>query len=177
MEGASMAERQEDRDQQDLKWRAWLERMDEQLKRFLGETVPDMPDNPWTAEGLRRAEEAALRFFADMDSVDLPENSDRADQFHRFIGEVFRRNFEGEWYNVHDYDDPKNPRGFGPVILDPFSAEYLTIFSLLTSAMHRRTGNEWSEIFRNVSEEYDAWCAAGRPSRVEWANIRDAEWL
>ncbi|WP_280253390.1 hypothetical protein [Nocardia abscessus] len=149
--------RRMDHDQRDPRWLAWLERMDEQLNRFFTEKVTDMPEDPWSAEGLNRAEAAALRIFPTMESVDLPENREVADQFHRYVGEVFRRNFEGEWYNVPSYDDEQRTRGFGPVIREGYNPEYLTVVPLLTTAMFRRTGVEWSQIFGYSEEDYTAW--------------------
>ncbi|GAB2675845.1 hypothetical protein [Nocardia goodfellowii] len=138
-------------------WIEWLAAMDEQRARFFSETVPDMPADPWSPEGLDHAEAAALRRFPDMESVELPKNRDIADQFHRYVGETFRRNFGGKWYNVPSFDDEQRSRGFGPIIRDEFSAEYLDVITLLTASMHRRTGSEWSRIFGFVAQEYAAW--------------------
>ncbi|WP_406267329.1 hypothetical protein OH799_22125 [Nocardia sp. NBC_00881] len=121
------------------------------------------------------AEAAALLIFPTMESVDLPENREIADQFHRYIGEVFRRNFEGEWYNVPECDDPQRTHGFGPVVRRPFNELYLTVISQLTTAMHRRTGTEWSRIFEFSAEDYTSWQNAGRPPLSEWMKIRDED--
>ncbi|WP_330229025.1 hypothetical protein OHA40_23400 [Nocardia sp. NBC_00508] len=150
-------------DQQDPHWMEWLSHMSERIDQFLNVTVPDMPDNPWSDEGLNHAEAAALRIFPTMESVDLPENRDISDQFHSYIGEVFRRNFEGEWRNVPDYDDDDHPKGFGPVIRLPYNPEYLAVFQLLTATMFRRTGSQWSRIFGYQAEDYETW-KAGRTS-------------
>ncbi|WP_330229018.1 hypothetical protein OHA40_23365 [Nocardia sp. NBC_00508] len=164
-----------DSDQQDPRWVRWLDRMTDEINHFLTITVPDMPESPWTAEGLRHAEAVALRIFPTMESVDLPENRHLADQFHRYLGEVFRRNFEGEWYNVPEHDDPQRTRGFGPVVRRPFNELYFTVVSQLTAAMYRRTGTEWSRIFEFSAEDYADWQSAGRPSLDEWMKIRDAD--
>ncbi|WP_405159851.1 hypothetical protein OG203_25745 [Nocardia sp. NBC_01499] len=156
-----------ERDQQDPRWLAWLGDMDRQIDRFLNETVPDMPNNPWSAEGLRLAEKAALELFPTPASVDQPENRDLADQFHRFVGEVFRRNFEGVWRNVPSFDDAKRSRGFGPVIQRPFAVFYLGVIQTLTTAIDRRAGNIWSQSFGYSEEDYQAWVESGRPAVVE----------
>ncbi|PXX59843.1 hypothetical protein DFR70_111230 [Nocardia tenerifensis] len=155
-----------ERDQQDPKWLEWLapENMNMQLDVFLNETVPDMPGNPWSSEGLERAERAALSIFPTVDSTMLPENRGVADQFHRFVGEVFRRNFEGVWRNVPTFDDAKRSRRFGPVVARPFAEFYLGVIQTLTTAIDRQTGNTWSQAFRYSEEDYQTWVETGRPT-------------
>ncbi|WP_063037859.1 hypothetical protein [Nocardia pseudovaccinii] len=167
--------RQMDKDQQDPRWLAWLTRMNEQLDRFLNETFPDMPNNPWTVEGLRQAEQAALERFPTDEAVALPENIDVADQFYRFFGEVFRRNFEGEWYNVPDFDTETRALGFGPVVSRPFNENYLDVVPLLTTAVYRREGDLFASIFGYSQEDYAEWQAAGRLPLKEWIEIRDKD--
>ncbi|MCM6776446.1 hypothetical protein NDR87_21105 [Nocardia sp. CDC159] len=159
-----------ERDQQDPRWLAWVERMDEELAKFLSETVSDMPENPWTAEGLRRAEQAALERFPESGYEDRPENRELVDQFARFLGEVFRRNFEGEWYNVPEYDDENRSRGFGPVIQEGYNPMYLDVIPLLGTAIVRRTGEEWTTIFGYSQQDYAKWVEHGRPPLEEWVN-------
>ncbi|MFI6168799.1 hypothetical protein ACIBCN_18610 [Nocardia sp. NPDC051052] len=141
--------------------------MDKQIDRFLNETVPDMPNNPWSAEGLRRAEKAALELFPTTASVEQSENRDVADQFHRFVGEVFRRNFEGVWLNVPTFDDAERSRGFGPVIQRPFAQFYLGVIQTLTTAIDRRVGDIWAQGFAYSEEDFQAWIESGRPTIAE----------
>lgn len=169
--------RQMDADQHDPRWLAWLADMDAGLARFFTETAPGMPDDPWSAEGLRQAEARALELFPSREAVGLPENRDAADGFHRYLGEVFRRAFEGRWYNVPDEDDTQRTRGFGPVVEMPFASMYLTVITQLTSAMSRRTGREWARVFGYQAEDYQAWQEAGRPPLEKWEQIRDAEFM
>ncbi|MFF0489347.1 hypothetical protein ACFYTQ_10035 [Nocardia sp. NPDC004068] len=156
-----------EQDQHDPKWLAWVapELMETKLRKFFTDTVPDMPDDPWTAEGLDHAERAALVLFPTVQSTRLTAHKDAADQFHRFIGEVFRRRFEGKWYNSPEWDDSANSHGFGPVIEDQFSDMFVTPVPMLTMAIHRATGQEWSRIFHRVEHSYHEWKQNGRPLR------------
>jgi len=162
-----------DTDQSDPKWLAWLARMDEQIARFLSETVPDMPENPWSADGLRRAEQSALEHFPASEFVILPENRDIADQFHRFVGEVFRRNLDGHWMNVPSYDDRQKTRGFGPVIYQPYVEIYLTVVQQLTAAMSRRTGSVWAQIYERMNTRHADWVSHGSLPLTDWVAVRD----
>ncbi|MFI7004274.1 hypothetical protein [Nocardia sp. NPDC050175] len=157
-----------ERDQHDPQWLAWLdsEKMNAQIDAFLNETVPDMPDNPWTAEGLDRVERDMLERFSDMDDVDRAENWVVADQFSRFIGEVFRRNFEGRWFNAPSMGGARYP-DFGPVIRHEWVDAYLDVGNLITATVHRKWGDNLSTIFANSSESYREWVSAGRPTLTE----------
>lgn len=132
--------RQREKDQQHPAWLAWLSAMPDALDEFLSKDVPGMPTDPWSADGLQYAEQAALRIFPTFDAVLDPENRGSADRFQRYVGEVFVRCFEGEWLNVPAAKDYLG-RGFDPVVRRPFNDLYLTVLSQLTSAMDRRTGD------------------------------------
>lgn len=156
-----------DRDQHDSRWLDWVGRMTEQIDRFLNETVPDMPENPWSAEGLGHAEQALLNLFPASGDEFGPENQQIVDRFARFLGEAFRRNFEGEWFNDPACDDEQRSRGFGPVIREGYNPEYLDVVPLVSMAIYRRTGTEWSRIFGHSQRRYAQWVKDGRPE-VSW---------
>jgi hypothetical protein len=157
------------RDQQDPKWLEWLkpENMNTQIDAFLNETVPDMPDDPWTAQGLDRAERYILDSFPEMDDVDRPENSTVADQLSRYIGEVFRRNFEGTWFNALSMGGARYP-DFGPVIRYKWTDVYLDTGNLITATVDRQWGDYLPGIFSRSLETYQKWVNAGRPPMAEW---------
>ncbi|WP_433577533.1 hypothetical protein [Nocardia brasiliensis] len=153
--------RQQDEDQHDPRWLEWLGEMDDQIAGFLAETMSDMPDDPWTVEGLSCAERAALELFADADAAEAAEQRGMVDRFARFVGEVFRRNFEGRWYNNTDADD--QGRGFGPALREGYNPAYLEPVRLVFAALDRRTGSEWARVFGYSEKRYAEWVATGRP--------------
>lgn len=163
--------RQQEKDQQDPAWLAWLAAMPDALDTFLTEDVPDMPADPWTADGLCHAERAALALFPTWESVREPQNRALADRIRRFIGEVFIRNFDGEWRNVPQFNRDGYP-GFGPVVSEPYTEMYLTVGTKLTAALDRRTGTGWAQIFGYSVESHAAWTAAGKPPLSEWVVLR-----
>lgn len=163
---------QQAKDQQDPRWLAWLADMDTQLGKFFTDTVPDMPANPWTAEGLAHAEAAALTIFPESGAEDLPENRDVSDQFHRFIGETFRRNFEGEWRNVPSLGGGQPLHGFGPVVLEPYVEMYLDVIPIFSTALFRRSGNELSFVFERSADRYRSWVDGGRLPLDQWVEVR-----
>ncbi|WP_433654543.1 hypothetical protein ACQPW1_27780 [Nocardia sp. CA-128927] len=153
--------RQHEQDQQDPRWLAWLAEMDDQIDRFRTETVPGLSAGPWDAEDLRSVERALLERFPDVDDAEGPEHQETVDQFARFIGEVFRRNFEGHWYNNTDADDQR--RGFGPSLREGYNPAYLEPVRLVFAALDRGTGSEWARVFGFSQKRYAEWAATGRP--------------
>lgn len=131
---------------------AWLAMNDYLLDcEFLAGDVPGMPEDPYTEDGLRIAEANALSRFADSDEALAPDNREMYDKFVRFIGEVFVRSLGGEWTNKPFVDDGSAYLG----VRFPWRDESLTVPTLFTSALHRRTGEQWAFVYRNAQEDRD----------------------
>lgn len=162
--------RQREKDQQDPAWLAWLDAMPDALDEFLTVDVPDMPADPWTAEGLLHAEQASLAYFPSMKSVDEPSNRARADRTSRYLGEVFRRNFEGTWRNVPELYGIYE--GFTPAVEEPYVEHYLDVVTMLTASLDSRTGRDWATVFGYAQEDHADWVAAGRPDIADWVTLR-----
>lgn len=184
-EGAPMEEvpytkldlKRQAREQQQPEYLKWLAGMDAAIEHFLSHDVPEMPADPWSAEGLRVAEQAALRAFPSMDAVDAPENAELADRFRRYLGEVWVRKFEGRWVNVPAGRQDYYGGTFEPAIAAPDNPNYLFVVPRLNSAVHDRTGVSWSDIYRYSEVDYSKWVLAGRPDINEWAKIQELEIL
>jgi hypothetical protein len=132
---------------------AWLAMNDYLLDcEFLAGDVPGMPADPYSEDGLRVAEGDALRRFASIDDVLAPENRAMYDKFIRFIGETFVRGLGAVWTSRPMVDDGQPYIG----VRLPGQAETLEIPTMLTSAVHRRTGDEWAFVFRNAREDLDS---------------------
>ncbi|MEV0771720.1 hypothetical protein [Nocardia salmonicida] len=151
--------------------------MDAALEIFFAVDMPDMPDDPFSMEGVTRTEQAAMARFSSAEAVLEPENATVADRFHRYIGEAFVRSFEGRWMNVQVTGEPGEDRsfhgrGFSPVVREPFTESYTDVASMLFMAVCRRTGHEWSSIYAYSEEDHAAWQAdAGRHS-TKWKLLR-----
>lgn len=160
--------------QQRPEWKDWLSRQDDGLEDFFTRVVPDMPADPYSAEGLRHAESAALKIFPDSKAASptrSPENLDRIDPFQRYLGEVYIRCFEGHWLNLAD-----TPGEVEPAVETPYGETYHQVRTALTRAMSRRTGEEWAVLFGNQLAIYQRWQRAGRPALADWVALQDREW-
>lgn len=132
---------------------AWLAMNDYLLDcEFLAGDVPGMPDDAFSEQGLRVAEAEALRRFANASDALAPSNREMYDKFVRFIGEVFARTLGGAWTNKPAVDDGSAYLG----VRFPWRTDPLTIPTLFTSALHRRTGDQWAFVYRNAREDRDA---------------------
>ncbi|AKU16597.1 hypothetical protein [Luteipulveratus mongoliensis] len=160
---------QRERDQKDPAFRAWLGQMDDELKVFFEQDVPDMPADPWTAEGLKHAERAAISYFWAQD-LDWPEREER---FARYLGEVFVRNFEGSWRWIAMR--PQKSPGKEPVVRQPATPNYLVVRRHVKAALSERSGEKWARLFGRAQSNYDAWVEAGRLPPQEWEDYRLAQ--
>jgi hypothetical protein len=129
---------------------AWLA-MDEYLVEddFLVFDVSGMPDNPYSEDGLRVAEAEALRRFDSINQGLALENRELYDKFVRFIGQAIIRSVGGEWTNRPLVDDGKAYLG----LRFPWRNETLTVPTLFTAALARRTGEEWAFVHRNLVKD------------------------
>ncbi|AKU15691.1 hypothetical protein [Luteipulveratus mongoliensis] len=155
---------QRERDQQDPEFLTWLAAMDDELALFFERDVPDMPADPWSEEGLRHAEQAALRYFWDREPGDLSWRREREKRFRRYLGEVFVRNFEGTWMWI----DVNRNGTKAPVVSEPANPEYLQVEGQVDGALGDRTGGAWVQLFGYARRAYNDWVAAGRLSPDEW---------
>lgn len=159
---------QRERYQRDPAFVEWLGRMDEELAKFFAEDVPDMPADPWTVEGLRHAEQAALAYYWEREPGDLSWRREREKRFQRYLGEVFVRNFQGTWMWVDvNRDGIKTP-----VVRRPSMETYFEVERHVGSAVGERSGEVWSRLFERAWEYHESWVAAGRSSPEEWFEYR-----
>ena len=132
---------------------AWLAMNDYLVDEdFLVNDVDGMPDDPFTADGLRVAEAEALRRFDSPEDALAPQNRELYDKFVRFLGEAIIRGVGGEWTNRPLVDDGKAYLG----LRFPWRKETLTVPTLFTAALARRTGEEWAFVFTNLVKKRDA---------------------
>lgn len=131
---------------------AWLAMNEYLLEDFLDNDVTGMPDDPFSEEGLRIAEAEALRRFDSKDAALAPENRELYDKFVRFLGEAIARGVGGAWTNKPLHDDGKAYLGLS----FPWRKETLAIPTLFTTALARRTGEEWAFVYGNLVKRRDA---------------------
>ncbi|MEU8897269.1 hypothetical protein [Nocardia sp. NPDC048505] len=146
-------------DQHSDVWLEWVapQRFTEQLNRFFTETVPEMPDDPFTVEGLDRAE-AVWRVLWPSRKAPFPD-PDIADQFIRYIGETYRRTLGGEWINLAQWHSPvESARTLSPIIRADYAETGVTPGQFLKAGDDKDSGR----IFRHFYEYF-----AGRAQALQ----------
>lgn len=142
-------QRRFDEAQQDEQFLSWVE-MNEAVLELEFDEVDDLPAQPWDGLALDRAEAAALEIFASAQDCFTEATWESSWHFVRFIGQTFVDAFEGHWVNL-----PGANGGRPQVAVDlPFGSMYVEPIGMLTSAMSRRTGTEWSRVFGYAAEDY-----------------------
>lgn len=145
-------EKQFEAAQHDSGFKAWLKMMPYVVEDFLTFNMSGMSDDPYSVEGLRKAEAAALKRFANYHTVFDKANRDDADKFIRFLGQAFVEAFGGQWVNLPA--DKEAGELAQVAVRLPFRKDgYVTPVTLLTTAVHRRTGQVWSKVFQSAMEE------------------------
>jgi hypothetical protein len=157
--------------QQRPEFKQWLAGMERGLERFFTELVPDMPSDPYTVDGLRHAEAAALAYFPDAEAASAdrtPANAETIDGFRRYLGQVYLTRLEGRWIWL----DLTDEGDFLPIVQLPAWPGDRNVDRVLVDAMHARTGNEFTQTFEADAREHDEWQQAGRPNFAEWIPLR-----
>lgn len=132
---------------------AWLEMNDYLLDaEFLTFDVDRMPTQPYSAAGLDVAEADLLRRFDGLDAL----RADRAmfDKFIRFVGEAFVVGLGFRWTNRPAGGDDGRP--YLAVEHPKLTGGQIEVPTTVTSAVARRSGTEWSFVYRNMAEDLQA---------------------
>lgn len=137
----------------DEAFQAWLAMNDYLMDgEFLAGDVPDMPDDPYTEEGLRAAEAEMLRRFSSIDDALAPDNREMFDKFIRFLGRTFVNAIGFRWTNK---PVGRNDGTAYIAVERPDIDTQLSIPRLVTTAVDRRTGDEWAFVFRNMKKRVE----------------------
>lgn len=154
---------------QDEEFLAWVDMNDAVLALELDDVVADLPSKPWGEAALRVAEAAALERFGSYTECFTTGHWEASWLFVRFIGQVFIDGCDGSWVNI-----PAQGKQRAQVAVRvPGMAGLVEPITMLTAAMHRRTGEEWSSVFRYAQQDHAAYLTerATRDAR----NMSDGE--
>lgn len=127
---------------------AWLSSMQFELEiELLAELPEDFPYD-FDRGSLAVLEQLVLAEFDTKDSLRDPDQADFVDRLVRYVGETIIRNYPGsKWApGGPSYNDL-------PVVLVPDGTDVPEApFFLLTRAVARRTGNEFTRVFDGIAK-------------------------
>lgn len=141
----------------------WLKMSDGLMQIEFPLEVPEVAEIMYTKESLPIVERKAVELYpGDWRDAVAPENIGLTMQFVYYIGETFRRNFEGEWVVL----PPSKHRAQPQSAVDlPFNLLFTEPLALFRVSLIRRTGNEISTVYKFAEESYQGWVNDGRPDR------------
>lgn len=129
---------------------------------FLPTEIPELrPDSLYSPDSLPVLENSLVEHFpSEVALWSSDASTKRAMQYVYYIGEAFRRAFEGLWVAVPTAGDPTEAAL--PMVDLPFRETFVNPIDLIGICVVRRTGNEISRLFRYAANDYHDWVTEGR---------------
>jgi hypothetical protein len=151
--------------QSDEKFQGWLKMQDAVMGiEFPIYDLPEVRDSMYTKESLAIVEEKLLSLYDNSrDAFDGEENVHRTMRFAYYIGETYRRAFEGTWVAIPTYDASGAITGTQPGIQVPFREDFIRPVEQVSFALIRRTGNQIGRVYGHAERDYNQWIEDGRP--------------
>nr|WP_245558249.1 hypothetical protein [Nocardia thailandica] len=147
--------------QADAGFRSWLLMQEAAMEiEFTVFDVPELSGCEYTREGLVIAEQQIMHRFDNVSPFSA-DNRKLGNRFVYFLGETFRRSFEGRWVAVPPIPPATNPK----VMIDvEFKSGFYNPRQMVTFVWKRRTGTELTWIYDFAQENYANWISRGRPA-------------
>ncbi|KHO24670.1 hypothetical protein [Mycolicibacterium setense] len=163
--------------QDDDKFQGWLKLQDAAMgTEFPIDDLPEVRDSMFTKDSLAVAE-AKLTDLYDSNRAAYTgdENVHRTMRFVYYIGETFRRAFEGTWVAIPPQEDTSERTAPLPGIDVPFREGFIQPTQLVHFALTRRSGIEITRVYGHMERAYDKWQQAGRPERIFRGTLRETD--
>lgn len=142
--------------------------------------LPEVKDHMFTGDSLRIVENKLLDLYSDPRVAFAgEENLHRTMRYVYYIGETYRRAFEGTWVVLPEVETKGKKRAgdsepaMTPAVDLPFNELFTNPMQQISMALSRRTGTEITAIFQFAAEDYAQWVQDGRPERVFRGTLRE----
>lgn len=143
---------------------------------------PEVLDQMYAKETLPVIEAKLLDLYANSRAaVAGEENLHRTMRYVYYLGEVFRRAFDGTWVALPEIDalgkrvDPESGPALQPAVDLPFRETFVTPLRQISLAIGRRSGKELATNFMLTERPYNKWVADGRPELVVPGTLREKD--
>jgi hypothetical protein len=161
--------------QADEKFQGWLKMQEAAVDiEFIIEDLPEIRDSMYTEDSLETVEATLIELYPDdRTAYEGDENIHRTMRYVFYIGETFRRAFEGTWAAL-PADGPKSkPAASRPAIDLPFGEGFILPSDLIGLALYHRSGTEITFVFGRMGKLHAKWVDEGRPERVFRGTLRE----
>ncbi len=154
--------------QADEKFQGWLKMQEAVMGiEFPIYDLPEIRDEMFTKASLPVVENKLMELFPNHREAFSAENAHTTMRYVYYIGETFRRAFDGTWVTVPAGDK------FVPAIDYPMREAMNRPADLAKIAVNRRTGNELTDVFGYAERDYAEWVDAGKPERAFLGTLRE----
>ena len=157
--------------QSDEKFRSWLKMQEAVMGiEFPINDLPEVRDQMFAKDSLVTIETKLMELYPNHRIAYEPRHAQVTMRYVYYIGETFRRAFEGSWVAL-----PANEGGYLPAIDYPMREAMNRPADLLKVAVNRRTGIELTTVYGFAERDYAAWFDAGRPERTFRGTLREED--
>jgi hypothetical protein len=154
------------RAQSDAQFRRWLTTQRAAMQdRFPVNDCPDVRHGMYGQSSLAIVGARLLQLYPDRRAAFNRETIRTTMRYVYYVGETFRRAFDGTWVALPSLDDVDAPPA--RVAVDyPMREGLIRPTELVLLALSRRTGEVITGVYRHAERDHAAWMCAGRPERT-----------
>ncbi|MCV7100895.1 MULTISPECIES: hypothetical protein [Mycobacterium] len=161
--------------QSDERFQGWLKMQEASMEiEFPIYDLPEIRDSMYTKESLETVEATLMELYPNESAAYAgDENLHRTMRYVYYIGETFRRAFEGTWVALPPSDPKRDVKLLRPAIDLPFRELFVQPMELIGMALNRRSGIEITRVYGHIQRAYSKWLDAGRPEREFRGTLRE----
>jgi hypothetical protein len=161
--------------QADEQFQSWLKMQEAVMGiEFPINDLPEIRDSMFTKESLVIVEAKLLDLYPDDAAAYATEDDvHRTMRYVYYLGETFRRAFDGTWVAVPQQNSKNDAGVLTPAIDVPFRETFIQPTLLVRFALNRRSGDEITPVYGHTERAYHKWEEAGRPERTFRGTLRE----
>lgn len=161
--------------QSDEKFQSWLKMQEASMGiEFPIEDVPEVRDSMFTKDSLAVVESKLLTLYgAAGEAFASEDNVHRTMRYVYYVGETYRRSFEGTWVAIPTESGDTGFAGTQPGIQLPFREAFVLPAQQVKLALIKRTGNQISRTFGHAERDYRKWVDDERPPITYVGTLRE----
>ncbi|MFA4052603.1 MULTISPECIES: hypothetical protein [Mycobacteroides] len=163
--------------QADEKFQGWLKMQEAVMGiEFPIYDLPEVRDSMFTKDSLAIAEAKLIELYdSNRAAYAGEENVHRTMRYVYYVGETFRRAFEGTWVAIPPLGDKPRREGLLPGVDLPFRENFVNPTQLIHLALTRRSGVEITRVYGYAERDYNEWLDAGKPPRTYLGTLREGD--
>lgn len=159
--------------QSDETFQSWLKMQEAAMGiEFPIYDCPEVRDQMYSKDSLPIVETKLIDLYENHREAFSPDQVHTTMRYVYYIGETFRRAFDGTWVALPNLANPsESPTKMA--IDYPMREAMNRPADLVKIAVNRRTGQEISKVFGYAERDYAEWVAAGKPERTFVGTLRE----